>query len=136
MATRISPYLLFPGTCREALSFYAEIFDGKVELFTAGGSGMDLPEAMHDRITHGEVKTDAFTIMACDELGQEKRLEGSNAVSLSVHPESVDEGRRIIDALAAGGEVLMKYEKQFWGDTFGMAIDKYGMRWMVNVVTK
>ena len=27
----------------------------------------------------------------------------------------------------------MPLEKQMWGDTFGMCIDKFGISWMVNI---
>jgi PhnB protein len=27
----------------------------------------------------------------------------------------------------------MPLAKQFWGDTFGMLRDKFGVRWMVNI---
>jgi len=28
----------------------------------------------------------------------------------------------------------MPLEKQMWGDTFGMVVDKFGVGWMVNIV--
>ncbi len=132
MATQLSPYILFKDNCREALNFYAEILGGEVEINTVGDSPMDVPEAMKDRVMHGTLKTGSFQIMACDEMGNETRVEGSNTVSLSLNPDSVEEGQRLYDALSAGGNVMMKYEKQFWGDTFGMVLDKFGIRWMIN----
>jgi PhnB protein len=35
-----------------------------------------------------------------------------------------------------GGKVDMPLAKQFWGDTFGMVTDKFGIRWMVNIAAK
>lgn len=37
--------------------------------------------------------------------------------------------------LSVGGKVTMKLEKQFWGDTFGMLVDKFGVQWMVNITS-
>jgi uncharacterized glyoxalase superfamily protein PhnB len=31
-----------------------------------------------------------------------------------------------------GGSVTLPYEKQLWGDTFGMLTDRFGVKWMVN----
>ena len=35
--------------------------------------------------------------------------------------------------LSEGGTVTMPLEKQMWGDTFGMVLDRFGISWMVNV---
>jgi PhnB protein len=40
---------------------------------------------------------------------------------------------KIFNALAEGGKTTMPLAKQFWGDTFGMVTDKYGVDWMVNI---
>ncbi len=36
-------------------------------------------------------------------------------------------------ALADGGRVVMPFEKQMWGDEFGMVTDRFGVPWMVNL---
>jgi PhnB protein len=38
----------------------------------------------------------------------------------------------VFDGLAAGGTVTMPYAKQFWGASFGMLVDRFGLEWMVN----
>ncbi|MGN6638151.1 MAG: VOC family protein, partial [Mucilaginibacter sp.] len=42
------------------------------------------------------------------------------------------QARRIFEQLSAGGEVIMPFEKQFWGSIFGQLTDKFGIRWMIN----
>ena len=39
------------------------------------------------------------------------------------------------DKLSDGGNVTMPLEKQMWGDVFGMCTDRYGVPWMVDIVT-
>ena len=34
--------------------------------------------------------------------------------------------------LSDGGEITMPMAIQFWGDYFGMCIDRFGVRWMIN----
>jgi PhnB protein len=34
--------------------------------------------------------------------------------------------------MASDGAVIMPLERQFWGATFGMVADKYGINWMFN----
>jgi PhnB protein len=35
--------------------------------------------------------------------------------------------------LAEGGTVTMPLGKAPWGDTFGMAVDRFGINWLVNI---
>lgn len=131
MAT-VTPYLLFDGDCAEALEFYAAVFGGEVSVQRFADSPVNVPADKQNHVMHGEMRAGDLTLMATDGMGEEPRIDNSNTVSLSVAPSTVDEGGAIFDQLAAGGMVLMKYEKQFWGDTFGMVADRYGIRWMVN----
>lgn len=34
-----------------------------------------------------------------------------------------------------GGKIDMPLAKQFWGDTFGMLTDKFGVHWVVNIAS-
>ena len=65
-----------------------------------------------------------------DSMGQ--KLEKGNNVSLCITPESKEEGERIFKGLSQGGQVVMPYEKAFWGAYFGMLTDKFGIQWMIN----
>jgi len=53
--------------------------------------------------------------------------------SLSLSPTTLEEGRRLFDALAKGGEVQMPFDPTFWAEGFGMLRDQFGVPWMVNV---
>ena len=46
-----------------------------------------------------------------------------------------DELRGYWEKLSADGTVTMPFEKQMWGDEFGMCVDKFGVPWMVDVGT-
>jgi PhnB protein len=70
-----------------------------------------------------------MTLMASD--GSEADGE-MRRVSLSLATGDRAEGSRVFDALAAGGTITMPYSKQFWGASFGMLVDRFGIRWMVN----
>jgi PhnB protein len=39
---------------------------------------------------------------------------------------------KVFNKMAAGGKMVMPLAKQFWGATFGMLQDKYGVSWMFN----
>ena len=135
----IAPYLNFEGTTEDAFNFYKSVFGGEftsVQRFGDTPHGGSLPAGDAKKIMHISLQIDADTaLMASDTLpamGMPPLTPGNN-ISLSAHPKTVDEGKRIFNALAAGGQVMMPFEKAFWGAYFGMLTDKFGIKWMVNV---
>ena len=71
-----SPYLSLPGTAREALTFYGDVFGCAVELHTyAEFSRTDGPA---DAIAHGELRGGPVALLASDASGDEPpfRAEG------------------------------------------------------------
>jgi PhnB protein len=134
VASRLNPYISFPGTAREAMEYYKETFGGTLTLSTFGEFGApDAPDA--DKIMHGLLETEqGFTIMAADTpAGMEHKPGTSMAVSLSGDDE--EDLRGFWQALSDGGHVQVPLEKQMWGDEFGMCVDRFGTAWMVNIGT-
>ena len=129
---QLAPYLFFDGNCEEALAFYAKVLGGKVSAINRFGDsplGEKMPPEHRDRIMHATFEADGMTLMASD--GSEAAGEMSR-VSLSLATSDREEGARVFGALAAGGTITMPYTKQFWGASFGMLVDRFGVRWMVN----
>jgi PhnB protein len=58
-------------------------------------------------------------------------LNFGNNYSVSVSAENEAEARRLFDGLSDGGQVIMPFDKPFWGGLFGMFADKFGVNWMV-----
>ena len=132
MASRLNPYISFPGSARQAMEFYAGVFGGDLTLNTFGEFGAsDAPEA--NQIMHGMLETDGgLTLMGADAPpGMELKAGDNIAVSLS--GDDVDELRGYWDKLSDGGTVPVPLEKQMWGDEFGMCVDQFGITWMVNI---
>ena len=132
MSTTLYPYLNFNGNAAEAMNHYKSVFGGELKMQTFGESNMAETPQEKSLIVHATLKSDAVTIMASDTHPKQPRKFGDN-VSLSLQGE---DSKRLTDAfnlLAAGGKVDMPLAKQFWGDTFGMVTDKFGIHWMVNI---
>jgi PhnB protein len=51
---------------------------------------------------------------------------------LSISPDSEEEALHFFNGLSAGGTIEAPYKKEFWGGYFGMFLDKFGIRWMIN----
>jgi PhnB protein len=133
VASRLNPYISFPGNARQAMEFYQQVFGGNLTTSTFGQFGMqDAPEA--NNIMHSQLETDTgFTLMGADTPPGTEYNPGNNiAVSLSGDDES--ELRGYWEKLSEGGTVTVPLEKQMWGDVFGMCIDRFGTAWMVDIV--
>ncbi len=70
--------------------------------------------------------------MASDWMGGGKFVPGNSPISLSLHCTSDEEIKTLFDGLSAGGKVTQPLADQFWGDTFGTLVDKFGIAWMLN----
>lgn len=135
--TNLMPYLNFPGTTREALTFYHEALGGEVGFATYGefGAAPEGHEAF-DKVMHGQLVSGDLRLMASDIVpgfGPDVTIGDNYAVSL-VGPE-LEKLTDIYNALSAGGTVVMPLEKQVWGDVYGSFTDKFGVPWMVNIET-
>jgi len=138
---QINAYLIFDGTCAEAMRFYERTLGGKMEMMMTHAEVPKVPNAppsppgAADRIRHARLTIDGGgTLMASDSMvGQP--YAGMKGFSLSLAYPTVADGKRIFDALAAGGQVTMPFAKTFWAEGFGMLVDRYGTSWMVNVET-
>ncbi|WPH12930.1 VOC family protein [Variovorax paradoxus] len=127
-------YLTFNGNAAEALAFYAKALGGKVIFSMSFGEspmGAETPAAYKDKVMHATLEARGHQLMASD-MPPGMPFEGHKGFSLSVQGNSVDEGKKLFDALAEGGEVTMPYGPQFWAVGFGMLKDKFGVPWMVN----
>ena len=132
MTALLNPYLTFPGTAREAMTFYQEVFGGDLKLNTFGEFGMEGEGS--EGIMHAQLEAPGgLVLMASDTApgqGEGYRAGDHMSVSLSGDDESL---RSHWEALSRGATITMPLEKQMWGDEFGMLTDRFGIPWMVNV---
>lgn len=127
-----STYLFFDGTCREAMSRYAQILNLPAPQFL---SAADLPPGEREKMP--PVPDDA--VMNCMITFEDSVIMGSDdakagpmaGCSLTLTLPDADEAKRVFEALAEGGDVCMALEPTFWTTAFGTLTDRYGIRWMI-----
>jgi PhnB protein len=132
MASQLNPYLTFDGNAREAMEFYRSVFGGELRINTFGEFGETDP-GLADKVMHASLTTDkGYHLMASDIAPGMPHHPGSTITcSLSGDPgEGLEE---VWEKLSDGGTVTMPFEKQMWGDLFGMCTDRFGVPWMVDV---
>ncbi len=128
----LNPYLNFRNDTREAMEFYHGVFGGKLDMNTFKEFQASQDPADDDLIMHSQLESDGIVFMAADTPSHMEYSPGSN-FSMSLSGEDETRLRGYFDRLQEGGTVLQPLEKAQWGDTFGMLIDCFGVRWLVNV---
>lgn len=132
MKVMLSPYLNFMGQTKEAMQFYHSVLGGELNMQTYGESGQSEKPEEKDFVMHAELKTDTFSFFAADGNEQHQVHMGDN-VNMSLMGDDEELLTKYFNDLSEGGHVDMPLAKQFWGDTFGMLTDKFGVHWMVNI---
>ena len=129
----MNPYLTFNGQCFEALSFYAEVFDGEVfdVMYFRDLPGADpFPKGIGNRVMHMKMRLGGKLIMASDSQGTDApRPEG---FQLQVGFDKLEDAKKAFGALAEGGEIGMPFEPTFFAAGFGKCRDRFGIEWMIN----
>lgn len=133
MASRLNPYISFPGNARQAMEFYQGVFGGTLTLNTFGELGAEHSPDDSDKIMHGMLETvGGFTLMGADTPPGEEHNPGNN-IAVSLSGDDAQELRGYWEKLSEGGTVSVPLEEQMWGDEFGMCVDRFGIAWMVDI---
>lgn len=127
-----TPYIHFPGTAREALTFYGSVFGGHVELHTFGEFGRT--DGPADAIAHGMLMEGPVQLFGADAGPDDHpvRCEGLMLSLLGTAPPPTL--RNWFAALAAGGRVVDDLQVRPWGDSDGRVVDRFGLYWLIGFV--
>jgi PhnB protein len=136
--SRVSIYLNTMGQTAEQFRFYGDVFGREpyavMRMADVPGQA-ELPEDERDALVHVEVEILGGTVLMGTDMLRSMGHEivvGTN-VSLNLEPDTLAEGQRLFDALSDGATEVSPLAKMFWGDYWGTLLDRYGVRWMVNV---
>ncbi len=134
---KLNPFVRFnDGKCREAMNFYKACLGGELEFMTVKDSPMakDMSAESQGLIMHSTLKKNGWVLIGSDMMRD--KAKNGDQVGVSLECESDEEIKTIFAKLSEGGEVFMPLEDAFWGATFGMVTDKYGVEWMLNYTKK
>ena len=123
-----TPYLSFPGTARDALTFYREVFGGELVLNTLADFGRD--DGPPDGIAHGMLRGPVELFAADVGPGEPSvRVEGVLFALLgTAEPGTLETW---FAALCAGGSDVDPLQLRPWGEHDGQVTDAFGVRWLI-----
>lgn len=126
--TSLTPYIHFPGSAREALLYYQDVFGGTVTLHTNGEMGRR--DGDPDAIGHGFLDGPVALFGAdADDRNGPFSAEGLMFALLGTTDSSVMTDW--FSRLAKDGSIVDELDLRPWGDTDGQVRDKYGVVWLI-----
>lgn len=129
------PYLFFGRNCRQAFTRYQEIFGGDLSLLSMKdlpASEGPAPAADADLVMHAALVSADSLLMGSDDPTADN-FGPVQGMQVNWSTNDAGEAKRVYDALAEGGQVIMPIGETFWSPMFGMCIDRFGTPWMVGV---
>ena len=135
----VNVYLNFNGNCEEAFLFYRKNFGGEFPYIgrfkdMPQKEGETMPEEMANQIMHVSLMISKETCLMGSDVGGEwsSSFKPGNNFSISINADTKEEADGLFSGLPEGGTITMPLADTFWGDYFGMFIDKFGISWMVS----
>ncbi|NOU96411.1 VOC family protein [Paenibacillus sp. LMG 31456] len=132
----VDVYMNFNGNCREAVEYYAQVFDVKnPQIMTFGETpphpDFTLPEEAKNLIMHARLNILGSNVMFSDVFPGMPFIAGNN-ISLSIVIKDMDEIKSLYNKLKDGGTVEMELQETFWSKCYGSLKDKFGIGWQFN----
>ncbi|MGL5010334.1 MAG: VOC family protein [Paracoccaceae bacterium] len=120
----VIPYLVIPGKAGDAADFYIRAFGGK----DLGRMPMDV----ENQFMHIQIEINGGALMLTDYTDARGGTPGQSSLPLGHLQLVLADGQGWWDrAVAAGCSVISPYERQFWGDNWGLLSDPFGIRWAI-----
>jgi PhnB protein len=123
------PYVHFPGTAREALTFYGEVFGCAVQLHTFAEFGRDVGSP--DAIAHGYLDGGPVALFGADVEDDEPPLRSEGLMLALLGTAAPAILREWFSRLSEGGQVTDDLQDRPWGASDGQVIDRYGLHWLI-----
>ena len=134
---KLTPYLLFDGTCGPAMEFYHACLGGDLKLTKVKDSPVKdhMQPFQQEKVLNAQLTAPAMEISASDWLALDEKPVRGNTVCLFVAGGTFEECKVIFDKLSSGAQVTDPLKEMFFG-AYGALNDKFGVRWMFQAQAK
>ena len=127
--TAPTPYLTLPGTARDALTFYGEVFGCAVQLHTL--EEFNRSDGPAGAIAHGYLTDGPVSLFAADVTGDEVPFRSEGLMLSLLGTADPATLRAWFARLSEGGRVVDDLQQRPWGATDGQVVDRFGLHWLI-----
>ncbi|MHB1087355.1 MAG: VOC family protein [Acidimicrobiales bacterium] len=124
-----TPYVHFPGTAREALTFYGDVFGCSVQLHSF--EEFARTDGRADAIAHGFLMDGSVRLAGSDVVAGESPLRCEGIMLSLLGTEAPTVLRQWFSRLSEGGTIVSELERRSWGAWDGQVVDRYGLHWLI-----
>ncbi len=125
----LTPYILFPGTARDALTFYGEVFGSAVRLHTF--AEFNRTDGPPDAIAHGYLVGGPVSLFGADAAGDEQPFRAQGMMLSLLGTAAPSTLRQWFSLLGEGGRVVDDLQTRPHGASDGQVIDRHGLHWLI-----
>ncbi|WP_226000182.1 VOC family protein [Paenibacillus sp. BJ-4] len=135
MSKRLIPYITMNGNAKEAIEFYEKALDAQLLFIQTFGDmpenpDFPIPEEIKERVGHATLKVGETELMFSDTFPGSPFSSG-NQVSICITTDSVEQARKMFDALQQGGQVGMPLQETHFSPAYGNVTDKFGVTFQI-----
>jgi PhnB protein len=132
----VVPHLNFRGDARAALAFYQTVVGGNLTIMSYGDMGNVQDPAEEQQVVWGQVVADSgFRIMAYDVPSRTPWHPGETPFFVSLRGDTASEITAYREKLSEGATILHALAPAQWAPLYGMLKDRFGITWVVDVVS-
>lgn len=134
MTVKLTPYINLEGRSKEAIAFYQQAIGAEVISMATYGDMPAMPntftDEMKDLVAHAKLKVGDSELMFSDSPGGQP-LESGKRVTICITTNSVDESKRIYEALRQDGQVNLPFQEEPFSPGFGDVTDQFGVTFQI-----
>ena len=132
----VDVYISFNGNCREAVEFYAQVFETeKPQIMTyedmPPSPEFTIPEEAKNLVLHTRLNINGSNVMFSDSPPGMTYVAGNN-ITLVILSKNLDKIKSLFNKLKEGGTVGMDLQETFWSKCYGFVTDKFGIGWQLS----
>ncbi len=137
MSVNVVTHLNFRGDARAALEFYQSVFGGDLMVMSYTDMGTVQDPAEANWVMWGQVAAKSgFRVMAYDVQVAKPWDRGNNSFYVALRGDTDEEISGYWENLSAGATILQPLAPAQWGPLYGMLTDRFGITWVVDVVSQ
>lgn len=133
---RWATYLNFRGETREAMEYYRGVFGGELLLSTAHDLGVALPADRAEQVMHAQLTSPSGMVLLASDIhaADTDEPDRGNLYAIMIVGDDAAATASWL-RLAEGGQITTPLGVAPWGDRFGACVDRFGITWLVNVLS-
>jgi PhnB protein len=129
--TKLTTYLLFDGTCGDAMKFYQSCLGGNLTLTRVKDSPAkdQMSAAQQEKVLNAHLSSGPMEFSASDWLAPDENPVRGNTICMFVNGGSTAELTKLFESLSEGAKVTNPLRPTFFG-IYGALNDRFSVRWM------